>query len=74
MKTDALTRFTEGALGDQASLTDLLTPLNAARDHVGNLLLHVRDNLESQALRQGRSAEAVWDEAIEGSDSGPEEE
>ena len=72
LKSDALTRFSEGALGDQASLTDLLSPLNAARDHVGDLLLHVRDNLESQALRQGRTAEAVWEEAIEGSDSSPE--
>lgn len=74
LKSDALTRFSEGALGDQASLTDLLSPLNAARDHVGDLLLHVRDNLESQALRQGRSAEAVWEEAIEGSEPRPDGE
>ncbi len=69
LKSDALTRFSEGALGSQASLIDLLSPLNAARDHVGNLLLHVRENLEGQARRQGRSAEAVWEEAIERADA-----
>jgi len=63
-----LTRFTAGELGDQVTLTDLLSPLNSARDHVGDLLLHVRENLEQQALEQGRTAEAVWKEAIEGSD------
>lgn len=68
LKSDALTRFSAGELGDQASLSDLLTPLNSARDHVGNLLLHVRDSLESQARRQGRTAESVWDEAIEGTE------
>lgn len=69
LKSDALARFSAGELGDQASVSDLLTPLNSARDHVGSLLLHVRENLESQARRQGRSAESVWDEAIEGSES-----
>jgi TRAP-type uncharacterized transport system substrate-binding protein len=68
LKSDALTRFAAGELGDPATLTDLLSPLNAARDHVGDLLLHVRERLEKQALEQGRSAEAMWEEAIEGSD------
>lgn len=72
LKSDALTRFSSGELGDQASLSDLLSPLNSARDHIGNLLLHVRENLEDQALRQGRSAESVWEEAIETSETDPD--
>ncbi len=71
MKSDVLTRFTAGELGDQVTLTDLLSPLNAARDHIGDLLLHVRENLEQQALEQGRTAEAVWQEAIAPSDEDP---
>jgi hypothetical protein len=71
LKSDALARFSAGELGDQARLSDLLSPLNSARDHVGDLLLHVRDNLETQALNEGRTAESVWEEAIEGADDGP---
>jgi hypothetical protein len=65
LKGEALARYATGDLGNQATLTDLLVPLNAARDHVGSLLLHVRENLEQQAETEGRSAEEVWDEAVE---------
>lgn len=68
LKSDALARFAAGELGEAANLTDLLSPLNAARDHLGDLLLHVRENLEKRALEQGRTAEAVWEEAIEGAE------
>ncbi len=73
LKSEALARYAAGELGSQATLTDLLVPLNAARDHVGALLLHVRENLEEQAEVQGRSAEAVWDEAVERSEDEPRE-
>ena len=65
LKSEALDRFTAGDLGDQATITDLLTPINAARDHLGGLLLHVRDNLEERANAQGTTATALWTEAIE---------
>ena len=64
LKSEALDRFAGGELGDQAALSDLLNPVNAARDHIGDLILHVRDNLEEQADAQGRSAQAVWAEAM----------
>lgn len=65
LKSAALARFSAGELGDEVQVGDLLAPLNAARDHVGNLLLHVRESLEEEARRQGRSAESVWEERIE---------
>ncbi len=65
LKSEALARYAAGELGNQAALTDLLVPLNAARDHVASLLLHVRDNLEEQAESQGRSTQDVWEEAAE---------
>ena len=65
LKSEALDRFTAGDLGDQATITDLLTPINAARDHLGGLLLHVRNNLEERANAQGTTATALWTEAIE---------
>ncbi len=68
LKSEALARYAAGELGGQTTLTDLLVPLNAARDHVGDLLLHVRERLEERAEAQGRSAEAVWEEAAEGSE------
>ena len=68
LKSDALARFSAGELGNQTQVSDLLSPLNAARDHVSNLLLFVRQDLERQALREGRTAESVWEEAIEADD------
>jgi hypothetical protein len=40
-------------------------PTVAARDHVGELILYVRDNLEERADPEGRPTTAVWAEAIE---------
>jgi hypothetical protein len=68
LKSEALARFADGELGDHATLTDLLAPLDGTRDHVGALLLHVRENIEADAESRGRSAEAVWQEAAEGSE------
>jgi len=64
LKSEALERFAAGDLGDQAALSDLLTPINAARDHIGSLILHIRDNLEERADAEGRTAKALWTEAI----------
>jgi TRAP-type uncharacterized transport system substrate-binding protein len=65
LKSEALDRFAAGDLGDQAALSDLLSPINAARDHIGGLILHIRENLEEQADAEGRTATALWSEAIE---------
>jgi len=64
LKSDALQRFAAGDLGSQTVLTDLLMPLNAIRDHIGELILHVRESLEQQAEAEGRSATALWKDAI----------
>jgi TRAP-type uncharacterized transport system substrate-binding protein len=64
LQSEALERFAAGELGSQAALTDLLAPVNAARDHVGDLLLHVRENIEEGAQSQGKSPGAVWLEAV----------
>ncbi|MCW5891409.1 MAG: hypothetical protein KIT14_12780 [bacterium] len=65
LKSDVLERYAAGALGDRAALGDLLVPLNATRDHLGDLLLHVRTSLEEQAQAEGRSATALWTDAID---------
>lgn len=64
LKSEALERFAAGELGDHAALGNLLTPLNAARAHIGELILHVRDNLEERAETEGRAAQTLWTEAI----------
>jgi TRAP-type uncharacterized transport system substrate-binding protein len=64
LQSEALERFKAGDLGGQAALTDLLAPVNAAREHVGDLLLHVRENVEERAQAEGRSPGAVWLEAV----------
>jgi TRAP-type uncharacterized transport system substrate-binding protein len=74
LKSEALARYASGELGNQATLTDLLVPLNAARDHVASLLLHMRQNLEEQAETEGRTTQDVWDEAAERSEEPPQTE
>lgn len=64
LKAEALRDYTEGRLGDHMALRDVLLPLNMARDNVGNLLLHVRDNLEDKAQSEGRTSQEMWDEAM----------
>jgi len=65
LKREALEHFAAGDLGDQSALADLLNPINSARDHIGNLILHIRDSIEEQAESEGRTATEVWEEAIE---------
>jgi TRAP-type uncharacterized transport system substrate-binding protein len=72
LKQEALERFAAGDLGDQAALSDLLTPLNVTRDHIADLILHVRSTLESRAEAEGRSAKALWAEAIDEETEGGE--
>jgi len=64
LKSDALESFAAGDLGSQAALSDVLAPVKAAREHVGDLILHVRDNLEEAAETQGVTSEKLWDEAV----------
>jgi TRAP-type uncharacterized transport system substrate-binding protein len=73
LKSEALARYAAGELGNRATLTDLLVPLNAARDHVATLLLHVRENVEQRAESEGREAQAVWEEAVERSEESASE-
>ena len=70
LKSEALERFASGELGSHTTITDLLTPINSARDQIAELILHVRENLEQQAEAEGRSAGSLWTEAIEGSEEG----
>jgi hypothetical protein len=64
LKTEALARFVAGELGDEVALSELLALVNGARDHMASLLLHLRDRLEDQAEAEGRTAQAVWIEAM----------
>jgi len=64
LQGEALERFAAGELGSRATLSDLLAPLNAAREHVGDLLLHVRENIEEMADSEGRPRRALWLEAV----------
>jgi TRAP-type uncharacterized transport system substrate-binding protein len=71
LKSDVLERYSAGDLGDRAALADLLVPLNATRDHIGDLILHVRTTIEEQAQAEGRSATALWTDAIDQSEEPP---
>jgi hypothetical protein len=64
LQGESLERFAAGELGNQSMLSDLLAPLNAAREHVGELLLHVRENIEEMAESEGRTPRALWLEAV----------
>ena len=55
VKSEALDRFLSGDLGSQVALADLLMPLNAVRDHVGDLMLHVRESTGEQLAAPSES-------------------
>jgi hypothetical protein len=65
LKGETLDRFTRGEIDGRTTMADLLVPIRALSDNVGDLLLHVRDNLETQARDEGRAVGDVWDEAAE---------
>lgn len=69
IKATALEDFAGGRLGGQAALFDLLGPINGARDHIAQLLLHVRETLEARAESEGRMAEDLWAEASESTEA-----
>lgn len=62
VKSGALDDFAAGNFQGQAVLFDLLGPINAAWEHLGRLLLHVRENIETLAVEEGKTAEEVWEE------------
>jgi hypothetical protein len=68
LKSEALERFAAGELGGHGVITDLLTPINSAHEHIGELLLHVRENLEERAGEEGRSARSLWAAALQRKD------
>jgi hypothetical protein len=72
VKTEALERFAAGDLGNQTTLADLLAPIDGARDHIGELLLHVRESLETKAEAEGRSEQVVWREAAQATGEPPD--
>jgi TRAP-type uncharacterized transport system substrate-binding protein len=63
LKSGVLDHLTSGAIDDPAQLSSLVDPIDTARDHVGDLLLHVRSELEDRARREGHAPSAVWNEA-----------
>jgi TRAP-type uncharacterized transport system substrate-binding protein len=65
LKSEALDDFAAGRFEGQAVLFDLLGPINAAREHLGRLLLHVRETIETQAEAEGRAAGDLWESASE---------
>jgi len=68
LKAEVLDGIIAGALGETEAVSALVMPITAATDHVAELILHVRENVEERAEAQGRSVEAVWTEALEGGD------
>ena len=64
LKSEVLKHFAAGELTDPSTLVTLLTPVNATRDHVADLILHIREGIEKQAAVKGTSAEAVWSETM----------
>lgn len=65
LKREALDRFARGELGHTRALTELLAPVDDAREHVAALLLHVRERLEERANAEGRTVAALWREESE---------
>jgi hypothetical protein len=64
IKNEALARFAEGKLEGGELLSGFVSHVNDARNYLNRLILHERDNLEDQAVKERRTPESVWTEAI----------
>jgi TRAP-type uncharacterized transport system substrate-binding protein len=64
LKGEALEKLAEGELEGKELVSGFISHVNDARNYLARLILHERDNLEDFALRQDRSPEAVWNEAL----------
>lgn len=64
LKQEALAGFASGRLEGKELLSAFLSHVKDTREYLGRLLLHVRDTVEETAEAEGRSPQAVWNEAI----------
>src|SRR5262249_42110514 len=64
LKQEALAKFAAGELEGEALMSGFLTHVSDTSSYLTRLILHQRDNLEDAARIQGRSAEALWVEAV----------
>ena len=66
LKNEALARFAEGKLEGGELMSGFVSHVNDARNYLNLLILHERDNLEDQAVKERRTPESIWSEALEG--------
>jgi TRAP-type uncharacterized transport system substrate-binding protein len=66
LKNTALARFAEGKLEGGQLMSGFVSQVNDARNYLNRLIVHQRDNLEEQAVKERRTAESVWREALGG--------
>jgi TRAP-type uncharacterized transport system substrate-binding protein len=66
LKGEALDRFADGTLEGEELMSGFLTHVSDARDYLTRLILHQRELLEKQARDEGRKAQDVWRDAVDG--------
>ena len=64
LKCEALEKFAEGELGGAELMSGFLAQVSDVRSDLTRMILHVRNNLEEEAVTQGRSALSLWHEAL----------
>jgi TRAP-type uncharacterized transport system substrate-binding protein len=64
LKSEALKRFAEGEIEGEVLISGFMTHVNDAREYLTRLILHERDRIEEEAVRQRRPAEVLWFEAV----------
>jgi hypothetical protein len=69
LKQEALEKFAAGELEGEALMSGFLTHVSDTSTYLTRLILHQRDNLEDTARIQGRTPEALWDEAVNRADA-----
>jgi TRAP-type uncharacterized transport system substrate-binding protein len=64
LKNEALARFAEGKLDGGQLLSGFVSHVNDARNYLNRLILHERENLEERSVKERRTAESIWNEAL----------
>jgi TRAP-type uncharacterized transport system substrate-binding protein len=72
LKQEALEKFAAGELEGESLMSGFLAHVSDTGSYLTRLILHQRDNLEDVARIQGRTPEALWDEAVNRGEEAPD--
>ena len=73
LKAEAVRRFASGELEGEGLVHGFLALVNDARNQLTRLILHQRENIESEATEQHKDADNIWTSQANGNSTAPKQ-